>query len=886
MLPTGGINTSGINQSRLVAPGDGGFDKHNSSGVVATGGLQSEIPALPANDRPVDAAIAGRHARIAYNPRRIMVEYIEGLAVTVQPSVGCPICFTESEGGLDNLTIKAYAPANENCQNNWHSFCRDCLHSTMMACRPAECPLCRSSFGGIEPLQGWNKQLDVKKQLYFQPELLSCPGCNDDMLRADIRNHLVNCEENKAAVNQNEARYRESYLDYLKQHDGSTGAVMGKDAGDRPVVMLYKIDGEGKFQKQAASEFLEQNPHVTKPLHDISIGGEHQVFLASPGEQTPVAGVIQFETINNSAEHGADFLPSSLQLRELPSVTSLFRPANRNDIAALKSIPDSYQALLTENLSRASGTSRFHDASFTHAFTALQHTNAPVALSFRVSKPAMDGFDQFSSNYQQVKATYLMYGIKIPGAEAYWGIQKIDPDKRIVLEASKHYQLIGLDSMTRKEEAEVQKATGRSVRENRSNSIKYTLILSTVMKEEKGRRRDNHDGFFWGVVTSDTHLAGSIPRLGGGRGRVGKDSDSGSDDEIEAFMDCVERVEVCSDGVGTDSQGAVAKKTHRHSRFARYEDSDSDSDVVGMDVFRDGVKTDSQGAVAKKTHRHSRFARDENSDSDSDVVEMGALRGGGYTDSQGAAATKTPKYSRSARDEDSDSDCDVVVMDMFRDDVKIDLQDPVAKKTRKYSPSARDKFACPISASGGRRLSFGVPMSATGSASSGSLFGAEPCKGFQFFGSASSSGDSVLVKGGKPFADKVHSMPDEGVPQHQAHSESAGGVQDITTEDGDRYARRSTHSQSMPPELKQALAFKSDATIKSLSEQTVPTAYRNGKNVEAVRSLPPTSLVPRMVTFIDVDILRTPCPVSDKNPPVGVLLEAAVQQMHILKDQS
>ncbi len=806
MLPTGGINTSGINQSRLVAPGDGGFDKHNSSGVVATGGLQSEIPALPANDRPVDAAIAGRHARIAYNPRRIMVEYIEGLAVTVQPSVGCPICFTESEGGLDNLTIKAYAPANENCQNNWHSFCRSCLHSTMMACRPAECPLCRSSFGGIEPLQGWNKQLDVKKQLYFQPELLSCPGCNDDMLRADIRNHLVNCEENKAAVNQNEARYRESYLDYLKQHDGSTGAVMGKDAGDRPVVMLYKIDGEGKFQKQAASEFLEQNPHVTKPLHDISIGGEHQVFLASPGEQTPVAGVIQFETINNSAEHGADFTPSSLQLRELPSVTSLFRPANRNDIAPLKSTPDSYQALLTENLSRASGTSRFHDASFTHAFTALQHTNAPVALSFRVSKPAMDGFDQFSSNYQQVKATYLMYGIKIPGAEAYWGIQKIDPDKRIVLEASKHYQLIGLDSMTRKEEAEVQKATGRSVRENRSNSIKYMLILSTVMKEVKGRRRDNHDGFFWGVVTSDTHLAGSIPRLEGGRGRVGKDSDSGSDDEIEAFMDCVERVEVCSDGVETDSQGA--------------------------------------------------------------------------------AATKTPKYSRSARDEDSDSDCDVVVMDMFRDDVKIDLQDPVAKKTRKYSPSARDKFACPISASGGRRLSFGVPMSATGSASSGSLFGAEPCKGFQFFGSASSSGDSVLVKGGKPFADKVHSMPDEGVPQHQAHSESAGGVQDITTEDGDRYARRSTHSQSMPPELKQALAFKSDATIKSLSEQTVPTAYRNGKNVEAVRSLPPTSLVPRMVTFIDVDILRTPCPVSDKNPPVGVLLEAAVQQMHILKDQS
>ena len=90
-------------------------------------------------------------------------------------------------------------------------------------------------------------------------------------------------------------------------------------------------------------------------------------------------------------------------------------------------------------------------------------------------------------DYQRVKGTYLIYGVKLPGAAAYWGIQKVEPDKRIVLEASRQYQLIGLDTMTREDEADIQQATGQSVRENRSNSVKYTLILSTLMEVTKSQ---------------------------------------------------------------------------------------------------------------------------------------------------------------------------------------------------------------------------------------------------------------------------------------------------------------------------------------------------------------------------------------------------------------
>ena len=91
------------------------------------------------------------------------------------------------------------------------------------------------------------------------------------------------------------------------------------------------------------------------------------------------------------------------------------------------------------------------------------------------------------------------------------------------------------------------------------------------------------------------------------------------------------------------------------------------------------------------------------------------------------------------------------------------------------------------------------------------------------------------------------------------------------------------HLENLSPELKKALAFGSDATVKKLSDQVVPEAYRNNRSVEAVRNLCPESLVPQMIVFLDVDALCTPCPVSSKEPPVGLLLEAAKQQMHILE---
>ena len=90
------------------------------------------------------------------------------------------------------------------------------------------------------------------------------------------------------------------------------------------------------------------------------------------------------------------------------------------------------------------------------------------------------------------------------------------------------------------------------------------------------------------------------------------------------------------------------------------------------------------------------------------------------------------------------------------------------------------------------------------------------------------------------------------------------------------------HLATLSPELKKALAFNCNATVKRPSSQVVPTVYRNNVSVEAARNLCPKTLVPQAITFLDVDILCTPCPISSKEPPVGLLLEAAVQQMHIL----
>jgi len=760
-----------FNQPQIIAPGSGGpAGSEKSTRVATAGGLQPEIPPPamePMDSTPADASITSRHARVAYNPQKAMVEYIEGLPVAVQPPVGCPVCLTEPPSGLDNLTTQAYAPDNENCIANWHAFCRDCI-SSVLSYRSAACPLCRSLFTSFEPLQGWGKgeQLNVKRPVYFQPELLSCPGCNDGMLRADIRDHLVNCEENRATVNQNEAEYRESYLNYLKQHDGSVGALLSRDARNRPIVTLYQSDGQGKFEKQAASDFLQNHPAVSRPLHDTSIGSEHQVFVASPGAQMPVVGVIQFEAVNNVAGEGADSAMPSLQLRELPSVTSSFRLANQNDMAELRSMPDGYQALLTRNLTLAGAGSGLLGTSFTHALTALQHTNAPVALSFQANKVAMEGMNLFATNYQKVKGTYLMYGIKIPGAAAYWGIQKVEPDKRIVLEASKQYQLIGLDSMTREEEAGIQQATGQSVRENRSNSVKYTLILSTLMEVTKSQPM--------------SYPSRQIPR--GGLVDVNYWSSQPMPYSPRQI-----------------SRGGVVDVTYRSMGFG-----------VQADYSSSGEVEESDWVDSTEGRRLVRPEVDSAAGSINRIQQLTAADHRGF---------RLPGSGHPFQDRD----------------------EPGEKRAPSSTALRKNNEV-------GMR-----PVALT------------PDSGRHFEGMSSELGDeyaedTVWSKTARREIDEVSEQPAASTPES------------------------STDLAGLSPELKKALTFSSDVTIKKLSDQFVPTAYRNERNVEAIKRLCPHSLVPQMVTFLDVDILRTPCPVSSKEPPVGLLLEAAVQQMHILND--
>ena len=761
-------------------------ERPENTGVAPAVNRQTEIP-VPMDEDSFDALITDRHARVAYNPKKVMVEYIEDLPVSVLPPVGCSVCLTEPEGGLDGLTSLAYAPDNENCVSNWHSFCKDCLEG-VLSNRPAVCPLCRGSFSNFGPLQGWDKQLSCRKQVYFQPEILTCPGCRDDMLRADIREHLVNCEKNKMAFEQNEAEYRASYLDYLKQHRADAGLLMSRNSDDRPTVVLYECDDQGQFQQYVNPDFLVTHPEVGKPLHNTSVGSEHQLFLNSPGNELPVAGVIQFESVTGEHE--------SSQLKELPSVTSNLRPANRCDLAALRSIPVNYQKLLTKNLADPPKAAEFLQTSFTHAFTALQHTNAPVALSFQAGKVAVEGFGPFAGNFEQVKSTFLLYGIKIPGSDAYWGIQKVEPDKRIVLEASEHYQLIGLDTMTRQEEADIEKVTGQSVRENHNNSIKYTLILTTLMEPKPGQ--------------STFYLPGQ--RAGGFRAEV---------------------------------------------------HSDDSDDVVGHNLLGEVSEFDSRTYAhpASFSTGGSRLSSHTFGYPDAVFVPFGA----GSPSAQNISCRLRPSTDSRRSTTDSSSRFD------FCDGLR-------AMESAGGQFSARP-FGASANVQGGAILPTGSHYGAGArpffGGFSGETYDLTGRVGGAVFGELTSSGGNAQLRprGG-------HQEPEEIVEKGSIEVER-GFIED--GEPATSAPGNGAHLENLSPQLKKALAFNSDVTIKKLSDQCVPEAYRNKGSVEAVQNLCPNTLVPCMIVSLKVDISHTPCPVSSKEPPIGLLLEAAKQQMHILE---
>lgn len=759
-------------------------ERRENTGAATAVNLQSEIP-VPMDEDSFDALITDRNARVAYNPKKIMVEYIEDMPVSVSPSVGCSVCLTAHEGGLDGLTSMAYAPNNENCVSNWHSFCKDCLDGVLSK-GPAVCPLCRGPFSNSVPLQGWDKQLSYKKQVYFQPEILTCPGCREDMLRADIREHLVNCEKNKVTLEQNEAEYRASYLDYLKQHRADAGLLLSRNSDDRPTVVLYECDDQGQFQRYTNPDFMVTHPEVGKPLHNTSVGSEHQLFLNSPGDELPVAGVIQFESVTGEHE--------SSQLKELPSVTSNLRPANLSDLAVLRSIPVNYQKLLTKNLAEPDTAAEYLPTSFTHAFTALQHTNAPVALSFRAGKVAVEGFGQFAANLQEVKGSFLLYGIQIPGSDTYWGMQKVEPDKRVVLEASEHYQLIGLDTMTRQEEADIEKVTGQSVRENRNNSIKYTLIITTLAETK----------------TADQSRLSLRGRRAGG------------------FV-----TETASDGnvVGFNQFGEVNESDSRP--FAHPASFSTDSSPLSSNAFR------YPSAVG---------------------VQFGARS----PDAQNISCRRRPSTNSPRNTTDSSSGSD------FWGGLRAVESAGGQLSARPFGASANVQGGAILPAGSlyeaGARPFFG--------GFSGETYDLTGRVGGAVFGELSSGGNAQLrPRGG-------HHEPEEIVEKGSIDVEK-GFIKD--GEPVTSVPENGAHLENLSPELKKALAFGSDATVKKLSDQFVPEAYRNKRSVEAVRNLCPGSLVPQMILSLDVDALCTPCPVSSKEPPVGLLLEAAKQQMHILE---
>ena len=536
---------------------------------------------------------------------------------------------------------------------------------------------------------------------------------------------------------------------------------------------------------------MADHPEVVKSLHNTSIASEHQLFMNSPGDQPPVAGVVQFEPV--TVEHQPP------QLKELPSVTSSLRSANRNDLAVLSSMPDYYQKLLSTNIALPQGASAFLNSSCTHAFTALQHTNDPVALSFQASKAAVEGFGLFAADYQKVKSTFLMYGIKIPGSAAYWGMQKVEPDKRIVLEASKHCQLIGLEAMTRQEEADIEKVTGQSVRQNRSNSIKYTLIIATLMDQSESRLSFNPRGL-----------------------------------RAEGYNTYVPR------SIGfrfSDSEVVV----------------DSDDDTVGFDIDGEVNESDS-GPLASLASVSTRDPNAENvgwrppqsSNLPMDTVDFGSGFGtGGGARSRGFQSAGGHFSARSFTAN-------------LGDDVQTDGLFSARPFMANLDVQGGGFLPEPFPKAAGERAEF---FSTGASGGCPDLFGRV---GGGAVGELSTGGNAQFGSKGQPEPEIVEKG---SIKKEQAVTSVHEG---------------SGHLEKLSPQLRKALAFKSDATIKKLSDQLVPTAYQNKRSVEAVQNLCPESLVPQMIAFLDVDILRTPCPVSSKEPPVGLLLEAAVQQMHIL----
>ena len=842
-------------------------ERRENRGAATAVNLQTEIP-VPMDEDSLDAPVTDRNARIAHNPKKMMVEYIEGMPVRVSPSVGCSVCLTAHEGGLDDLTSMAFAPDNENCVSNWHSFCKECLDSVRSK-GPAVCPLCRGSFSNSVPLQGWDKQLSYKKQVYFQPEFLTCPGCHEDMLRADIREHVVNCEKNKMTLEQNEAEYRASYLDYLKQHRADAGLLLSRNSDDRPTVVLYECDDQGQFQRYTNPDFMVTHPEVGKPLHNTSVGSVHQLFLNSPGDELPVAGVVQFESVTGEHE--------SSQLKELPSVTSNLRPSNHSDLAALRSIPVNYQRLLSKNLADPDTAAKYLETSFTHAFTALQHTNAPVALSFQAGKVAVEGFGPFANNFEQVKSAFLLYGIKIPGSDAYWGIQKVEPDKRIVLEASKHYQLIGLDTMTRQEEADIEKVTGQSVRENRNNSIRYTLILTTLMETKPDQSTSYLPGQSAGGFGAGQHAGlfgvgqsaggfGAGQRAGGFVGVFGAGQHAGlfGAGQRAGGFGAGQRAGEFAGVFGAGQHAGVFAAGQRTGGFGAEVESD---DVVGFNPFGEVNESDSR-PLARLASSSSTDGPRLSSNTFSYPNAVGVEFGARDPNARNISCRLRPSTGSPRNPTRSSSGFG------SRDGLW-------AVESSGGHFSARPFGASSNVQGGGLH---GTRSLGSAIQPAGSLFGA----GAVPFSAGVSSGTYDLtgrVGGGGVFGEltsggNAYLRPRGG--HHEPEIVEKGCIKDeqpVTS-----VPENDEHLENLPPELKRALAFGSDATVKSLSDQVVPEAYQKNKvSVEAVGNLCPKSLVPRLILSLYVDAVCTPCPVSSKEPPVGLLLEAAKQQMYILE---
>ncbi|PJE79185.1 hypothetical protein CI610_01855 [invertebrate metagenome] len=371
-------------------------------------------------------------------------EYIAGLPVQVitKESV-CPVCY-------DVPTSPNYVAQPDCCS---HAACKNCLDQIKEKIKPAHCPSCIKQFRSF-------RQSD-KEMSWGQ---LKCPGCSSIFSREEIEGHLEQCQHNQSLYDQENERSKKEYMNYVmrkteeKNQPLSIDGKFSLEESVSKISLFYSGNKDSTYEPAGRSLLPEAQPKergsIYTPLgeshlsgvqsgNDVSFYYHHNLFwqLDHPAS----IGTVQM------TGHEGD-IKTSRQLLCASSMCGIYK-------SQLPECPREISQYF-------SGGKPSDDEISFHTVVAVQQETAPLTLSVLLPKPIHDKSKWF-----------LIYGVDIPNQPIYWNIQQRDSGG-VLLEASSENRLISAPKISREEEAAFERTTGTSIRSNKSNSVRFILLIA------------------------------------------------------------------------------------------------------------------------------------------------------------------------------------------------------------------------------------------------------------------------------------------------------------------------------------------------------------------------------------------------------------------------